>query len=336
MDRRTFVKAASAAMAVGALGVGGVVTWRRWAEAPESQPVMEPHPDLPGKINWIKPNLRQARVIIPDRPHDVSEVLDPTKRDLVKRLRTFFVNSSARRLRLPDETDPTQQHIVIIGDSVTFGWGVDDNEAWPALLQQTLQDRGRKVVVHNAGVPANGLDAMVHFLSKIGPSMGLSGVVFARRPPPGADPAGNYARAIHQTRSALPNVKLHVVLPPISTFDLRGSRAWEGELAALSGSLPCPVDETTPFFREAQQSRKGHRLEARDGRQKVLRFDTDEVVLDLPGGNDNPLPEIYRLFEDDPSVREPLFYDHGHPDAEGTQLLAPRVADLLERAGWFA
>ncbi len=330
------MKAASAGVAAAALGTGGYVTWARLRGAPESQPVLERHPELPGSFNWIKPDLSDARVVIPDRPHNVAEVLDPTKRDLVKRLRTFYVSSSDRRLRLPDDRDTDKKHVLIVGDSVTFGWGLEDAEAWPALLQKELQSRGKGVVVHNGGVPANGLDAIGHFLSVVGPRMGLSGVVFARRPPPGSDPAGNYARAIHLAKKALPQVKLYVVLPPISTFDLRGSAAWPNELSGLTRALPCPVEELTPLFRDAQKAMPGHRLEAEGGLQRVRRFDNNEVVLETPGGQEEPSEAIYQLFEADASVREPLFYDHGHPDADGTRLLAPRVADLLEQAGWFS
>ena len=47
-----------------------------------------------------------------------------------------------------------------------------------------------------------------------------------------------------------------------------------------------------------------------------------------PSTHDLPR-EVYALFEDQPTVREALFFDDGHPDAEGFELFASTVAGAI-------
>jgi acyl-CoA thioesterase I len=46
-------------------------------------------------------------------------------------------------------------HIVAFGDSLTSGWLVPRNQAYPAQLQRALRAKGYDVVVKNAGVPGD-------------------------------------------------------------------------------------------------------------------------------------------------------------------------------------
>lgn len=64
--------------------------------------------------------------------------------------------TNAAGFRGPDwpAPDPKALRILAIGDSVTFGFGVGDDETWPAVLQRRLQQRaGRTVQVRNVAVP---------------------------------------------------------------------------------------------------------------------------------------------------------------------------------------
>lgn len=54
----------------------------------------------------------------------------------------------------PAEPPPGVRRVLVTGDSITFGIGVDDDEAFPEQLQAQLEDKGHtNIEVWNAGVP---------------------------------------------------------------------------------------------------------------------------------------------------------------------------------------
>jgi acyl-CoA thioesterase I len=53
------------------------------------------------------------------------------------------------------DTAAARQIILALGDSLTAGYGVDPDQAWPALLQKKIDAAGLKYTVFNAGVSGN-------------------------------------------------------------------------------------------------------------------------------------------------------------------------------------
>jgi lysophospholipase L1-like esterase len=53
----------------------------------------------------------------------------------------------------PIRSTPPALRVLAVGDSCTFGLGVDDAETWPAQLETSLRERGLDAEVINAGVP---------------------------------------------------------------------------------------------------------------------------------------------------------------------------------------
>ncbi len=338
LHRRTVFKLGAATLALAALAGGWAVHWRRRDRGLSSAVITGEWQALGPGIHWLLPNLDGARVVVPDRPHRVEETRDPELRARIRRTRSFLVNTNARRLRgeaFSDTPAVGTTRILAIGDSVTFGWGVSQEEAWPARLQQALRARGRSVEVLNAGVPALRLEGLEGYLTRIAPSLGPAAVLFARRPyPQGGDPLGDYARTVRRCMAALPKARFLLLLPPISRFDLRGREQGAQEAAQLAARLPeVPLLDLTPALRSAQGQR-GCTLVRSNQQLSVTRLETGETLLrtSCPGLD---LPdEVYELLDRDSSVREALFFDSGHPDAAGLRCVAAAAADMAEPLLW--
>lgn len=341
MQRRTLLKLGASSLAVGAIGVGLWVQHHRRGAQRRSDPILGRWPELGPEVNWLLPGLVAADMYVPDRPHAMREDDAPESRLAIRRFRHFQVNSSDRRLRggdFPQQPASGVFRILAIGDSTTFGWGVEDQQAWPAQLEAKLAARGREVQVLNAGVPNLGYDSMAAYLRVMAPALGLHGVVISRRPNVPFERSG-FAEALRDFAEKVPGVRLQMVLPPVSRFDLHGQRVWEQEQQAVSSALAgdpgVPVLELTPLFQGAQGQR-GYTLVERSGRLLVVSLESGETVLEAkPTERDLP-PAIYQLFERDTAVAEPLIFDGGHMDAEGCALAAGWVADELERQGWWS
>jgi acyl-CoA thioesterase I len=70
-------------------------------------------------------------------------------------------------------------HIVAFGDSMTAGWLVKRQEAYPAQLQAALRKRGYDVNVTNAGINGGtSADALLSFDQAIGPDTDIAIVEF--------------------------------------------------------------------------------------------------------------------------------------------------------------
>lgn len=76
----------------------------------------------------------------------------------------FEINTNSLGMRDPEPTRPANDGIVFVGDSFTMGYGVEDSEAFPALIRAGLQSRGLSIPVLNTGMGNNGNGRWVKFL----------------------------------------------------------------------------------------------------------------------------------------------------------------------------
>lgn len=72
----------------------------------------------------------------------------PTLRDQVLALKTITMSIDGHGFRAT--TAPRDARVFALGDSFTFGWGVGDDETWPALLAQRLGEPVYNLGVHDS------------------------------------------------------------------------------------------------------------------------------------------------------------------------------------------
>lgn len=84
-------------------------------------------------------------------------------------VRAVEVRTSSAGLRGPDlDLPPTRYRVLLLGDSVTFGQGVEEHQAFPAIYGQAL---GQAVEAVNGGVPSWDLAPEVAWLESDGWSL---------------------------------------------------------------------------------------------------------------------------------------------------------------------
>ncbi len=69
-----------------------------------------------------------------------------------------------RGRRVPTDDEAKKYRILVLGDSFAFGFGVEDDEAFPAVLDRTLSADGRTIEVLNAAVPGYSFDHYLLYL----------------------------------------------------------------------------------------------------------------------------------------------------------------------------
>ena len=292
-------------------------------------------PKLGHGATILRANLRHAKVITPDRPHHPDEIYPPEKIRSFKRRRTFYVNTGPKGLRGDGYHNPKKGlRIVCVGDSITFGWGVTENEAYPAQLQHILG-----VEVLNAGMPAAPPLFNARWLRTKAHELDPDILILGWRAHwIDEDTIEEFKTAVDIARMAAPGAKLVVAMPPHSTFDplLAYTRPNDAEVVSemLNG---LPVLDLTPAFRLRQQTKTtGVVMEMEGKNQRMLRLPERELIVQGEGKGEYLAPEIIDALEGDASLIEPLFFDGGHPDKAGYRLYAEEVAKFLQAEGWVS
>ena len=125
--------------------------------------------DATWRRRWIKKHAKGVE------SHYAFDLFDPTKgwitKPNVRDMKVFkdkFLNTNSRGLRgtqeYPYERQPGKARLLVLGDSLTFGDEVSDNESYPYYLQQQIRD----AEIINMGVHGYGHDQMLILLREEG------------------------------------------------------------------------------------------------------------------------------------------------------------------------
>ena len=217
----------------------------------------------------------------------------------INRIREYRLRTNSQRLRGP--IGPKQSNvtrIIALGDSVTHGWG-GRKRVLSLALQAMLQTRGHgggdqrrrarqpgvcdATLVHTGcAQPPTRCRDLDRRLNQQGPTL----MVLM---------CGLY-------KTGRTGAKMIVALPPISSFDVKGSQAWQNERDQLQRRLASAVStviDLTPHLRAAGQGR-GEVLIQQGGKLAVFDQESKRTWLEaMPTPHDLP-QEIYTLFEHKP------------------------------------
>lgn len=335
----------------GLIVLAAVGTAAAWMNRPRSlSPEMTGAWSLINDQPWLLPNLDGVTIVVPDRPHLRSEVVQflsegprlvavprrdqavqdaPVGTDLT-RVRTYSLTTNAWRLRGPPLGEKVHPRVGVVGESVAMGHGVDDDEAWPALLEEELKALGTEVEVLNGACPAASLEQMGLWCRNVAPSLELdlvlwTGVGMDNGRDPYINP-GLYRQHVQACEDAV-GAPVVVVLPPVSSFNVR-SPELRRLFADLARVVPQPLLNPTPAFEAASQG-IGDRLVVQGEAITLVDQDADRVVYEgeladgkLPAG-------LLSLLDEDPDLTEALFFDQQHPNEAGSRLLAEVVGQFL-------
>jgi hypothetical protein len=251
---------------------------------------------------------------------------------------------------------PGERRILALGDSFTFGHGVQDDETYPAVLEATLRARGRDVRVLNAGVPGYSTDhAYTRFLrdaARLAPDLVLVGIHCS-------DVSDNWESSLYD-----------VVDGALVRRDPRATRMYQ--LGSVVGLVPAAVRRSRTFdllvasfeWHDAAPARphvpdleawsfEKMRLEVGDMRRHAAAFPAEVAVVLMPckkalapstgtdpygtlaadlGAATVPVLDSRVAMRGAVGDLGPLFF-HADPhlNADGTRALAAAVAGFIER-----
>lgn len=260
----------------------------------------------------------------------------------------FTVSTDANLRRVPGgdaaiDSEATPR-ILALGDSCTFGLGVDDVEAWPAQLQRLLDATGPARVI-NAGVPGytayQGRRLLESRGRELRPDLVVATFGFNDIDVWGTQSDLETARALglRQWERALRQSRLYLGLRrsigrAMDRFEETPTPEAQG--AAAGGRERLSEDEFRDELIEIADlsEQLGAPLVLMVwpyGQQIWERFpplaNYQPIILDVCSERGLPCVNLIEIFLDTPG---PLFLDHVHANAEGNTVAARAVRDAIE------
>ncbi len=272
----------------------------------------------------------------------------------------------------PRERTAGVARVIALGDSFTFGVGVEDGRCYPAQLQAHLTSRlsPERAEVLNLSFPGWGVECAAAAFTHVGVRYSPDVVVLGfttddLRPPAQAVRYTDLPVVRHAWRSAVGELLLHELLPRLPGYRVPA----DPQMASLRrgyarADLEVPRDPTTelarPYVQRAMEAlaRLDREVSAQGGRLVVVFFPAEWQVRPLrklpPGAAREALREqltaLQAVVREHCSALDIPFLDAleilveseaapfgsldpNHPDAAGYRLLAESIGDWLLEAG---
>jgi lysophospholipase L1-like esterase len=247
--------------------------------------------------------------------------------------------------RPPAAVPPDERRILFLGDSWTFGIGLDLAESYPAQVEALLQGRepSRRWVALNAGIPGANVFTVVEWFAWIAPLYRPHVAVFTVGE---ADDILPDLNTELRRRERAPGAYLtRFALYRVARIAIAWLRYLDARLVAnriMAGHLPEQREEQQARLAEsaALMEETARRLGcAVVFNRIVLGQPTNEAVVAAPGPDSalRPYAEAGASFvvsvwnPDEPSLMIP---NDGHPTPAGAQLLARAVIPALREIAW--
>lgn len=254
---------------------------------------------------------------------------------------SFRVSTDANGLRVPlhsEEKTDGMFRVMTLGCSTTFGWGVNDEESYPARLEAILQQQGHKVEVINGGQPGHtsfqGLWLWEKTLHRYKPDLVIFGyivqdsrsVAYTDRSQAILQNNGDFLK-----QNFLYNFKVYLGLRElIDSWRIRSKETASKEQAVNR----VPVDEYAENMRTFKQ-----KIESNGGKMMLFGYPLEQTgytaqhrevlaaasdVLKVP--LHDPQKEMTKL-----ASQQTLYFpqDRGHANAQGNDIIAQGVAQFL-------
>jgi lysophospholipase L1-like esterase len=255
---------------------------------------------------------------------------------------------------------PGAQRVLALGDSFTYGHGVQDDQAYPAVVETLLRARAHDVQVLNAGVPGYNTDQSYIYALRDGLALAPDVIVLGIHC---SDVSDNYESSLYDVDDGR-----------LRRRDARHTRMYE--LGSVVGWIPAAVRQSRTFellvssieWHDAPATRPAvddldawsyekMRLEVADLQRRGAEIGTAVAVVlmpckralaatdadpygplagDLRAAGVPVLPSTRALQERERDLVPLFFHDDPHLNVDGNRALARVVADFLEAQGLVA
>lgn len=242
---------------------------------------------------------------------------------------------------------PGEFRVFTFGDSVTMGWGVDDNHHYSAILEKTLNGGGcpnTRFQVVSAGVnayPNSLVDERVKTVleSNLQPDMvvlaysfntGMENLAHLQGPQRQKILRGVKIKSLAR-RSALWDFLIEDILRNLAYYRFRELMI-QGTWDTAKQKADDPVSEFTANLQSAVNESRAHNvplvlLLLSSENQTSQLHPYQQAMIDFAQANHLPLVNMFEAWRK--QDHRPLFMDHVHPSATGHQQIADALAQTI-------